>query len=171
MVFIDTKFVHWYTETVPKYSFRRAAKMASRWFRRRVSESLRDCARRLVSTPFGGLSLWRFYAARSRRALNRCSFSQLVSRHRLAAVPVLAWLSSAVPFPWNFRCTLWRLPACVELRGALPSTRWFRCIVSQLLLRVFSPAFALLLAVWAGPSNHSPVPRRTQGILFPTFFH
>ena len=42
------------------------------------------CARRLVSTPSGGLSLWRFNAAGSRRAFNRCSFSWLVSRDHLA---------------------------------------------------------------------------------------
>ena len=66
-------------------SIRRAAKMASRWFRRLLSESLRDWARRLGSTPSSGLLLWRFNAARSRRALNRSSFSWLVSWARLAA--------------------------------------------------------------------------------------
>ena len=66
-----------------KYPFRRAAKMASRWFRRRLSESLRDWDRRLVSTLPSGQG--RFNAARSRPDLNRSSFSWLVSRARLAA--------------------------------------------------------------------------------------
>ena len=59
--------------------------MASRWFRRPLSESLRDWGRRLVSTLPSGLLFWRFNAARSRLALNRSSFSWLVSRARLAA--------------------------------------------------------------------------------------
>ena len=64
-----------------------------------VSESLRDLARRLVSTPSGGLSLWRFNAARSRR----CSFSWLVSRDHLAAARSRMALKRC---PWNFRWTL-----------------------------------------------------------------
>ena len=103
-----------------KYSFRRAAKMASRWFRRRVSEALRDWACRLVSTPSGGLSVRRFNAARSRRALNRGPipgwFSEIVWQ-----LPVLARFSSTLLCPWNFRWTLWKLPACGQLRGALPA--------------------------------------------------
>ena len=64
-----------------KYSFRRATKMAPRWLRRQLSEALRNWARRLVSTPSGGLSLQRFNAACSHRALNWSSFSQLLTAH------------------------------------------------------------------------------------------
>ena len=60
-----------------KYWLRRAPNMAAT-LRRRLSASF--CwAFRAVSTVSGGFSLRRFNAARSRRALNRSSFSWLVS--------------------------------------------------------------------------------------------
>ena len=75
------------------HPFRRAAKMASRWYRRRLSESLRDWDRRLVSTLPSGQG--RFNAARSRPDLNRSSFSWLVSRARLEAARSRSALKSS----------------------------------------------------------------------------
>ena len=57
--------------------------MASRWFRRRLSESLRDWDRRLVSTLPSGQG--RFNAARSRSALKSSSLSLELSLDRLKA--------------------------------------------------------------------------------------
>ena len=51
-------------------------------------------------------------------------------------LPLFAWLSSALLFPWNFRWTVWQLLVCVQLRGVLPSARWVRWTVWQLLVRV-----------------------------------
>ena len=108
-------------------TFRRAAKMASRWSCRRVSESPRDWTRRFTFPlfPVVGFRPGTSKAVPSRRAHNRSSFSWLFSRvHLAAARSRMALKRSSLSLELS-------LPACGELRGALPSALLLSIYLSE----------------------------------------
>ena len=117
-------------------------KRAARSFRRRLSATFRVSFLRPVSTVSGRFSLWRLTAARSLRALNRSSFSWLLSVARFfAASSRIARKRCSLSCPVSLarlRAACFRLvPRCFSLCSVVSRAR-LEALLSRIIFKRFS---------------------------------